>query len=389
MSKTQPDDLILLVGSNPLPNYLAARHLGPKRVHLLFTKETRDVRRRLSECLSDSSIEILDKAEYQLEDAADASKIRKATAHLPKNAGLNYTGGTKTMATHVHAQWLATLQGKDSFASYLDDRGGQIRFDDGTTQPLHIQLDLATLCKLHGLKHEVRAEVQGGPSDGEIVTLADALTAPPERAARLYQRLNPKGKKLKPAKLKAEPLRRTELDEVGCGLLTVPLPASDWPNKRVERWVDILSGEWLEEYVASLVRGLNLSGSTIHVGVQAWDDESRRREDGCNFEVDVLVLRGHRLYAISCTTESVNAGLCKSKLFEVALRARQLGGDLTRFAFVCLLGQNTDGQEKSDVLEKQSRSAWDAPNKPRVFGLSHVRNWLTGNTDDLREWLES
>jgi hypothetical protein len=72
----------------------------------------------------------------------------------------------------------------------------------------------------------------------------------------------------------------------------------------------------------------------------------------------------------------------------VALRARQLGGDLTRFAFVCLLGQN-NGQEKSSILEQQARSAWDAPNKPCVFGLSHVRNWLSGNMNDLREWLES
>jgi len=72
--------------------------------------------------------------------------------------------------------------------------------------------------------------------------------------------------------------------------------------------------------------------------------------------------------------------------------AEKVPGDrpiLTRFAFVCLLGQNNEGQEKSAILERQTRSAWDAPNKPRVFGLSHVRNWLTGNTDDLRAWLES
>ena len=385
----QPEDLILLVGSNPLPNYLAAMHLRPKRVHLIFTEETKAVRRRLSECLRSSGIEVVDKPEYQLDDAVDAGKIRRLTSHLPKNAGLNYTGGTKTMATHVHAKWLADLGGKDSFASYLDDRGGLLRFDDGMTQPLAAQLDLATLCKLHGLQHEVRSEVQGGPTEEQIIALTRALTNPPDRAARLYQRLNADGKRIKPAKLKAEPLVRTEFDEMGCDSLANPIPASDWPNKRIERWIDILSGEWLEEHVASLVRGLKLSATAIHVGVQAWDDESRRREDDCNFEVDVLVLRGHRLYAISCTTESTNAGLCKSKLFEVALRARQLGGDLTRFAFVCLLGQNKEGQEKSAILERQARSAWDAPNKPRVFGLSHVRNWLSGNRSDLQEWLES
>ena len=39
---------------------------------------------------------------------------------------------------------------------------------------------------------------------------------------------------------------------------------------------------------------------------------------------------------------------------------RQLGGDLTRFAFVCLLGQHDDGEERSAILERQARSAWDA-----------------------------
>jgi hypothetical protein len=386
---SQPEDLILLVGSNPLPNYLAAKLLRPQRVHLIFTEETKAVRRRLRECLRGSGVEIVERSEYQLGDAIDAQMIRRITSHLPEGAGLNYTGGTKTMAAHVHAEWLASRGGKDSFASYLDDRGGQLRFDDGTTEPLQVPLDLDTLCKLHGLNHETRAEAPGGPSADEIVTLARALTEPPERAANLYQRLNPEGKKLKPAKLKDKPLTRGELEGVGCGSLPAPLPAPDWPNKRVERWIDVLSGEWLEEYVALLVRDLGLSDATVHVGVQAWDEESHRREDGCNFEVDVLVLRGHRLYAISCTTESANAGLCKSKLFEVALRARQLGGDLTRFAFVCLLGQTGQGEEKSAILERQARSAWDAPNKPRVFGLSHVRNWLAGNTSDLREWLES
>lgn len=387
---SQPEDLILLVGSNPLPNYLAARHLGPKRVHLLFTEETKDVRRRLGECLSDSSIDLPDNAEYQLGDAADAGMIRRVTGHLPKNAGLNYTGGTKTMATHVHAQWLATLQGKDSFASYLDDRGGHIRFDDGTTQPLQIQLNLATLCKLHGLKHKERSTIDGGPTADQIVKMADALTNPPSRAACLYNRLRADGKLISQKDFKDNPLTQPDLDTLGCSSLPAPIPSDGWKKDRIECWAKMLASDWLEEYVALLVGGLNLSATKVHVGVNAWDEQHEKPPPGgCNFEVDVLVLRGHRLYAISCTTESARNDLCKSKLFEVALRARQLGGDLTRFAFVCLLGQNKDGLEKSDVLEKQARSAWDAPNKPRVFGLSHVRNWLTGNTADFREWLES
>lgn len=189
-------DLILLVGSNPLPNYLAAMLLRPQRVHLIFTEETRAVRRRLSDCLrgSGSGIEVVDKPEYQLADAIDAQMIRRIVTHLPENAGLNYTGGTKTMATHIHAQWLASRGGKDTFASYLDDRGGQLRLDDGTTKPLQITLDLDTLCKLHGLKHKERSTVDGGPAADQIVQAAGALTNPPSRAACLYNRLRADGK---------------------------------------------------------------------------------------------------------------------------------------------------------------------------------------------------
>jgi hypothetical protein len=366
--------------------------LRPQRIHLIFTEETKAVRRRLSDCLrgSGSGIEVVDKPEYQLGDAIDVQKIRGIVTHLPDNAGLNYTGGTKTMATHIHAQWLASRGGKDSFASYLDDRGGQLRWDDGTTQPLQIQLNLDALCRLHGLRHKERTKVEGGPTDIQVVAMAIALTNPPSRAACLYNRLRADGKLISQKDFKDKPLTRADLDTLGCQSLSDPIPEQSWKKERIDGWAKVLSSDWLEEVVAHLVKQPALPGTSVHVGVNAWDEQYEKPpQDGCHFEVDVLVLRGHRLYAISCTTESARNDLCKSKLFEVALRARQLGGDLTRFAFVCLLGQTNQGEEKSAILERQARSAWDAPNKPRVFGLSHVRNWLAGNSSDLQEWLES
>ncbi len=311
MMNSQPEDLILLVGSNPLPNYLAAMHLRPQRVHLIFTEETKAVRRRLSECLRESSIGVVDKPEYQLGDAIDARMIRRIVTQLPENAGLNYTGGTKTMATHIHAQWLASHGGKDSSASYLDDRGGQFRFDDGTTQLLQIQLDLATLCQLHGLRSKERSKVEGGPTDAQIVTMADSLTSPPSRAACLYNRLRAEGKLITQKDFKDNPLTQEDLDTLGCSSLPAPIPDQAWKKDRVEGWAKVLSSDWLEECVALLVRELNLPTTTIHAGVNAWDEEyAKPPKDGCHFEVDVLVLRGHRLYAISCTTESTHATTC-------------------------------------------------------------------------------
>ena len=93
-------ELILLVGSNPLPNYLAARALGFKNIRLFYTPETADTKTRLQNCL--------EKKEFTCEnpvligDAGDAQKIRRAAQDIRPGAHLHYTGGTKTMVAHIH-----------------------------------------------------------------------------------------------------------------------------------------------------------------------------------------------------------------------------------------------------------------------------------------------
>ncbi len=43
-NERRSDKLALLVGSNPLPNYVAATMLQPKEVVLLYSPETKDPR---------------------------------------------------------------------------------------------------------------------------------------------------------------------------------------------------------------------------------------------------------------------------------------------------------------------------------------------------------
>ncbi len=94
---TTPEDLILLVGSNPLPNYVAAAQLRPKRIHLVCTPETATVEKRLKDCLRQKGLTVIDDSNYLLADATDVLQIRQLARKLPQNAGLHYTGGTKTM----------------------------------------------------------------------------------------------------------------------------------------------------------------------------------------------------------------------------------------------------------------------------------------------------
>jgi hypothetical protein len=82
--------LALLVGSNPLPNYLAAVMLVPREVVLVYSPETRDPRDHLRAALERRNITV---SEVCIDDATDARKIRDACAGLAVDH-LHYSGGT-------------------------------------------------------------------------------------------------------------------------------------------------------------------------------------------------------------------------------------------------------------------------------------------------------
>jgi hypothetical protein len=88
--------------------------------------------------------------------------------------------------------------------------------------------------------------------------------------------------------------------------------------------------------------------------------------------------------------------MCKSKLFEIAVRSRQLGGDLARAALVCLADDRVLQQLRDEVDDdgdgQQIRVSGVADVK--VFGLSDVTSWSDcdgkqPNRTTLKTWLES
>ncbi len=371
MSRT----LVLLVGGNPLPNYLAARILATERpwvrAVLVYTKETEAVKDRLCHALS----ELGTVDERFVEDAASAESIRAAWRDLPPPVHLHYTGGTKAMAAHLHARWREEFSDVDwkREASYLDERTEALRFDDGTSVALaglDLQLELEPLAGLHGLEDLERGTPKpGGPElPGDTLAMARSLLADPGQASRLYRALPEKVGRWRPE----------DPDELRCfgirGLSHDLVPGQAWSRPAKEEWHRFLRGGWLEHWLGDLIRPL-IAPHPVWVDVRA-------RIKGRPFQVDVVALRRHRVYAVSCTTDATPAG-AKSKLFEVAFRARQLGGDLARSALVCFV------EEKLSDVQKDVEAGWDATNVPRPFGLQHLREWLAGRTDGLARWLET
>jgi hypothetical protein len=157
--------------------------------------------------------------------------------------------------------------------------------------------------------------------------------------------------------------------------LSTPKVPDGHTRKAFEAWNEFIGGAWLEVWIESLIKNLGVGGVTeCSVGVNCTRGKANRP-----FEVDVAVMRGHRPYFISCTTDTT-LNICKSKAFEITVRARQMGGDLARSALVCLLlGEDKRGKY-IEQLRADVNDVWTATNTTQIFGLEDVREWAGHHT---------
>lgn len=138
--------LFLLVGGNPLPNWVAARLLLREggQVYLVHSKETNDVARRLAG--------VLFKQQYRppvyvpVIDASSPHEVYRALEQQVETIksgqiGFNYTGGTKVMSVHGYfAIKQRHVQGLPApIFSYLDALSLKLYFDDGR-EPIFVGL---------------------------------------------------------------------------------------------------------------------------------------------------------------------------------------------------------------------------------------------------------
>jgi len=176
-------DLVLLVGTNPLPNYVVGTYFlkqystDIKRVWLVYSEKTRfqagtgEFAQNIKMVLAKESVQFTGEFLMKsLSDVGNADKICRDiqekilnSVKKPDFTGvhLNYTGGTKAMAVHVYRQIEGAFPDESSF-SYLDARDYQLKADRGgsLTGDLRreIQLDFEDLIKLHGYKRVDKPE---------------------------------------------------------------------------------------------------------------------------------------------------------------------------------------------------------------------------------------
>ncbi|GAB4263970.1 hypothetical protein [Thermincola ferriacetica] len=178
-------DLVLLVGTNPLPNYVVAKYFLAQNSNLkriwFFCSEGRQGEPG-TDYLADNLEKVLQE-EYGkdrilfpkrlvIKDTGDAVDILGRVEEMFKDARrfsdcsefhLNYTGGTKAMAVHVYRgieQQVGRMPGQVQCSfSYLDARDHCLKHDgsDVKTGDLRktITLELQTLLKLHNYRLHV------------------------------------------------------------------------------------------------------------------------------------------------------------------------------------------------------------------------------------------
>lgn len=419
LKKHKVDRLFLLVGENPLPNYVAAKLLIREGgvVHLVYSTRTKPEYDKLVETLKAEGIKThpvpLGKSE------ADGNEIQNQINKVLKpkgkpisdRVGLNYTGGTKAMAVHAYQaiQNFESPSEESKVFSYLDSRSLKLFVDGHRPEPvgLEVQPSLDILLKLHNLSkieqpiaqaqlseaatafaEEFKKLPTSGYGDSQVAQQwkdwcekmfepAKQLNGRWKDENELPRELSLNSSRSVPQEIKE--ILRKQLQSANDSTLRIDLARDRLANPAlgltyIYHW---LGGGWLEDYVLFQIQGLQEKKTKYHirdasVSLKIQDPEIKYKERE-QFEFDVVFMIGYQLFAISCTTSPYHAR-CKQKLFEAQLRARQLGGDEARVALVsCYNRDRTDYLRKELSLIVGNQKEEDKYDKRiEVFGRSDL-----------------
>jgi len=413
--------LFLLIGTNPLPNLVSAILLSgeeEKNIHLLYSDKTKQYKEHL--------INVLDSAQLGFDfhpiepiNEYDPSEIYNAIVNRvkellpdfePSQIGLNYTGGTKTMAVHAYRAVKfkqtndGTHQAMYPVLSYLDARTLSMIIEQEDQTPLiipvsdaiHITLqemltlhdycychdedgrpilpqksltseELLSALKIWGL-FEVRSFWI--KLNKEVISLLKNLPSAQKRQAQSSFIANykiPDAINL----MKSNGKSGTTLEDLASHL-----------GMELFELVDYLKGRWLEDYSLDCLSALHEKEkfSDFGMDVQIIPKSSINKKCGSDripgqFQIDVFAIRGYQLFAISCSTVTDKKNL-KQKLYQIYVHAKKMGGDEARVGLIC-------GYESPIQLQLEIELEWQTENTIKVFGAEHIPRLK----EHLRKWI--
>jgi hypothetical protein len=395
------DHLILLVGGNPLPNYVAARVLAKSgaTLHLVVTPKVDSVARRLTETLAlpaeaPSLGSEFSAPQFIQVNEGDPNDIYGKVHELAKSPelrgriGLNYTGGNRPMS--VHAYDAVEDARSDAKFSYLDaSRLALILHDTHrTTRAVRVDglmnMRLDTLFSLHGMKEKKSLPASDTPIQPQLAAVLAELHAT-DAGAKTWFDWGGRKRDNKSANWTKLPKGEPGLEKVEAALKAMcadqePMPecvAQAFGYSELPSCTKWFQGGWLESYVlAELKQAIagRPDAQDALTGIHRIRDGRNEQND---FDLDVVVMRSYQLFTFSCIA-SRQKGECKEHLMETYVRARQMGGDEARIGLVCIYPD-------APQLQDEIVGDLDAAGKIRVFGQKD----LTSLKEKFSDWLST
>jgi hypothetical protein len=416
------DHLFLLIGENPLPNYVAAKLLvnkdGNGNVYLVHTTDTYETANNLKIILEKEDnnfkdVELISIGDYESDAHYISTEISKKLEKLSNGIiGLNYTGGTKAMSAHSYRTLFYEeikdnkgnnkkyKQRENIIFTYLDPRKLEMCIDMENRErerikitPHTLKVDLVKLFNLHRL-HLTNTPEKEAKLPNLARVMANLFSDDRTRNiwfSGFYKEFCEQARKKK-YDGRGDWKGETHLLEVSVSVESLPeeivtafkqenflidnkLSLKQVKNTnsfaKIKNFCEWLDGLWLEHYVLEEVKKISFElikesyGMTFKIPLKGTEK---------GFEFDIAFTRGYQLFAISCSTTS-KRDLCKQKLFEAYLRARQMGGDEARVILVCCSGDPDSIKAEIGNLLDQKKIA--------VFGCKH----LTELSRNISDWI--
>lgn len=397
------DQMVCLVGENPLPIYLSIRqfasrnadvyliHSGERATDPDLSTETAGVAQRISKALGSKPHFV------SLDDPYDPVAVKDVLAGLFKHgrvnesAVLNYTGGTKVMSALAVLAW-KECGGDAAKTIYLQEDTGQWRLEDGSKPDLDVDMSLDDLVSLHGpVPNRAPWTIEVKKQDLLAILDSAGTFGFPEHVGYEWLRANINQPDSPWAKFRECLTDKTKAMWTGWEKDSFPRSSGEYYKSGFRRMLEFAHGKWLEDLVERLIRCLRHTGQLDYDVIPPAGEALVRKENvysgqpfkvlGQQFESDVVCLVGHRLCYFSMSTNpgtDKRAKTLKAKMFEAVYRSNQLGGGLARSCVVSLTG-NQRIKECRDSLGNNPRRT--------IFGLLDLQAWLDGNAETLYKFL--
>lgn len=389
MSYKNFDHLILLIGTNPLPNLVVAdfflkQNSGIEKIWLIHSGESpfqaptveqaENLEKLLKERHGNRPSLQFPLEKISVSDVSSALSIRddirrKVFERLKckKCIHLNYTGGTKSMSTHAY-MLLLDLRNDEADFSYLDARHFRLISDkEGVIETdlrKKVIVSFDEMVRLHGFKRKNKphtfifsdalkvfqnliANEQLHKFYGEGGYNRECFLDDKGHLSESINKLSKSSReRLEKFKPNQEFMSIISAMPKECQLFDGSGKFNDQISKNnFEAAVKFLDGDWLEHHVAETLQFL---GKKFNISIeQNWVIDKHGWPSNLCFEIDVVLINGYHLTGISCTTDTKK--YCKNKGFEIIHRTRQIGGDEAKAVLITRMDENNKDEVQQEL----------------------------------------